>query len=55
MIDDRILPIEIRPGEHVRVFGLPLDLTKREADKIAAVIEAMAAPPKDRKSERTAP
>lgn len=37
-----ILPIHIRPDLAVRVYGIPFDLTKAEADKIAAVVMAFA-------------
>jgi hypothetical protein len=36
------IPIPIRPDLAVRIVGLPSDLTKREASKIAKVVMAMA-------------
>lgn len=41
--DDGITPIEIRPGVFVRIVNIPHDLTKAEAEKIAAIILAYAA------------
>lgn len=37
-----MLPIPLRPGVLVKIFGLPLDLTPSEARKIGAVIAALA-------------
>lgn len=37
-----IVPIPIRADLVIRIQGLPYDLTKAEADKIAAVVQAMA-------------
>ena len=37
-----VFPIPIRPDVVVRIHGLPFDLTATEADKIAAVVRAMA-------------
>jgi hypothetical protein len=37
-----VFPIPIRPDVVVRIHGLPFDLTSTEADKIAAVVRAMA-------------
>jgi hypothetical protein len=37
-----VLPIPIRPDLIVRIHGMPFDLTTAEADKIAAVVRAMA-------------
>lgn len=37
-----VLPIPIRPDLVVRIQGLPFDLTALEAEKIAAVVKAMA-------------
>lgn len=37
-----VFPIQIRENLVVRVHGLPFDLTKSEADRIANVIKAMA-------------
>lgn len=42
--DDTILPIPIRRDVVVRVQGLPLDLTRAEADRLGAIVMAMAAP-----------
>jgi len=39
-----ILPIPIRADVTVRIHGLPFDLTEVEANKIAAVVKAMANP-----------
>jgi len=36
------IPIPIRPDLAVRIVGLPSDLTKKEANKIAKVVMAMA-------------
>lgn len=38
-----ILPIPIRPDLTIKIQGLPYDLTPAEANKIAAVVKAMAA------------
>lgn len=40
-----VMPIEIRPGYFVYIQGIPRDLTKNEASKIAKVIEALGEPP----------
>ena len=37
-----VFPIQIRESLVVRIHGLPFDLTKAEADRIANVIKAMA-------------
>lgn len=37
-----IIPVEIRPGEFVQIYGIPYDLTEQEADKIARVVKAYA-------------
>lgn len=37
-----VYPIPIRPGLIVRIANLPDDLTKAEAEKIAAVVMALA-------------
>jgi hypothetical protein len=37
-----ILPIPLRADLTVRIQGLPFDMTKAEAEKIAAVVKAMA-------------
>ena len=42
--NDRILPVMIREGVSVAVYGLPLDLTQKEAEKVAAIIMAHATP-----------
>jgi hypothetical protein len=39
-----ILPIQIRPGLTVQIAGIPHDLTREEAEKIARVVMAMAMP-----------
>jgi hypothetical protein len=41
-MEDTIFPIPIRSDVTVRIQGLPFDLTRAEADKIAAVIMAYA-------------
>ena len=41
-VQDPILPIVIRPGMVVEVRGLPLDLTKIEAAKVANIVLAHA-------------
>jgi hypothetical protein len=41
-VSDNILPIPIRADLTVRIQGLPFDLTMAEAQKIAAVVTAMA-------------
>lgn len=41
MWDDDVMPIEIRPGLTVLIKGIPWDLTKAEADKLANVITAL--------------
>jgi len=38
-----VYPIPIRADLVVRIYGLPFDLTKSEAEKIANVVKAMAA------------
>lgn len=38
------LPIQLRQSLIVRIFGLPFDLTKQEAQKIANIVLAHAAP-----------
>ncbi len=40
--DTLVLPIPLRPGVLVKVFGIPGDLTESEARKITAVINAYA-------------
>jgi hypothetical protein len=37
-----MIPIPIREGTMVRIFGVPGNLTQEEAKKIAAVIQAYA-------------
>jgi len=39
-----ILPIQIRDNVTVQIAGIPHDLTKTEAEKIARVVLALAAP-----------
>jgi hypothetical protein len=39
-----VFPIPIRPDVVVRIHGMPFDLTTAEADKIAAIVRAMAMP-----------
>jgi hypothetical protein len=39
-----VFPIPIRPDVVVRIHGMPFDLTPAEADKIAAIVRAMAMP-----------
>lgn len=41
---DRIIPISIRKDCTVHILDLPRDLTRAEADKIAAVVLAFASP-----------
>jgi len=41
-VTDNIVPIPIRADLTVRIQGLPFDLTQAEAQKIAAVVTAMA-------------
>ena len=38
----RVYPIPIREDVTVRIFGLPVDLTVAEAEKIARIVKAMA-------------
>lgn len=40
-----ILSVEIRPGVYIRFLGIPWDLSKAEADKIAAVVTALSDAP----------
>lgn len=40
--EPRVYPIPIRRDVTVRIFNLPADLTQAEADKIAAVVKALA-------------
>lgn len=40
-----VIPIQIRPDLKVRIWGIPHDLTQAEAEKLSAVILAMAKPP----------
>jgi hypothetical protein len=40
-----ILPIQIRPDLIVQIAGIPHDLTREEAEKIARVVMAMARTP----------
>lgn len=42
--DGVIVPIEVRPGEFIRVALIPHDLTKEEAEKICRVVMAYVAP-----------
>lgn len=42
--EPRVYPIPIREDVTVRIFGLPADLTAGEANKIAAVVKALATP-----------
>lgn len=44
--DEFIFPIPLRPDVTVRVAGIPNDMTNAEAQKIANVIKALAAPSK---------
>ena len=39
-----VFPIPIRPDVVVRIHGMPFDLTTAEAEKIAAIVRAMAMP-----------
>jgi hypothetical protein len=39
---EAVFPIPIRENMTVKIYGLPFDLTESEANKIAAVIRAMA-------------
>lgn len=39
---DQVMPIQIREDTRVLVAGLPHDLTRAEAEKIARVIQAHA-------------
>ncbi len=39
-----ILPIEIRDGKYVHIQGIPYDMTQKEAEKIIAVVLALASP-----------
>jgi hypothetical protein len=41
-VDSLVLPIPLRPGVLVKVFGIPTDLSEAEARKITAVISAYA-------------
>lgn len=41
-LESLVLPIPLRPGMQVKIFGLPSDLSKSEARKISAVINAYA-------------
>jgi len=36
-----IIPIEIRPGHYVRIHGIPHDLKRTEAEKVAGVVYAL--------------
>lgn len=40
--EPRVYPIPIREDATVRIHGLPADLTKAEAEKIARVVMALA-------------
>lgn len=40
--DSLMIPVPIRDGTLVRIFGIPADLTEDEAKKISAVIQAYA-------------
>jgi len=40
--DSLMIPVPIRDGAMVRIFGVPADLTEDEAKKISAVIQAYA-------------
>ena len=42
-MDCTIIPIQIRPDVTVRIQGIPHDLTQAEANKLAAVVIALAA------------
>ena len=42
--EPRVYPIPIRQDVTVRIHGLPADLTAGEANKIAAVVKALATP-----------
>lgn len=44
-LGDKIAPVEIRPGVFIHIFGLPHDLTHMEAQKLAAVVQALASGP----------
>ena len=37
-----IIPIPLRPDVTIRIHGIPMDMTKAEAEKIAAVVLAYA-------------
>jgi hypothetical protein len=41
-VEDEIIPIQIRDNVIVRIHGIPHDLTRGEATKIANVILALA-------------
>ena len=41
-VQDSVFPIPIRENLVVKIYGLPFDLSEIEANKIAAVIKAMA-------------
>ncbi len=41
-VKGRLLPIQIRPDVTVIIQDLPHNLTTREAERIAAIIKAMA-------------
>lgn len=47
MFDDRIMPIEIRPGYSVMVQDIPHDLTESEAQKLCLVLKALVCRKKD--------
>lgn len=42
--DDRITQIPLRPGVVIKVLDIPHDLSVNEAEKIAAVVQAMVGP-----------
>jgi hypothetical protein len=47
-----ILPIQIREDLTVQIAGIPHDLTREEAEKIARVVLAMAMPEVERAENR---
>lgn len=47
LIDVRVYPIPIRDDCTVRIFGIPHDMTRAEAEKMGRVICALATPGSD--------
>jgi hypothetical protein len=45
LMDDTIIPIQLRPDVTVRIQGIPHDLTDAEADRIERIITAMVLRP----------